>query len=44
MDELDAVAMAVTLLDPWAAHAAGEDLSKDEYPPLDAAMYASGVP
>lgn len=34
-DRADAFAGAVTLLDPYAAHAAGEDLGKDEMPPLE---------
>lgn len=36
-DHSDALAGAVSLLDPFAAHAAegGEDLGKDEYPPLE---------
>lgn len=41
MDILDAVAMAVSLLDPWAAHAAGKDLGEDEYEPLN---FARGAP
>lgn len=36
IDDLDAVAMAVALLDPFAADAAGVDLGKDEYEPLEA--------
>lgn len=38
-DEIDALAGAVALLDPYAAQAAGDvDLSKDEYPPLEEVM------
>lgn len=43
LDDMDAVAMAVTLLDPYAAQAAGEDLTQDEYEPLEMAMLGVGA-
>ena len=40
-DYLDADAGCVALLDPWAAQAAGKDLSADEYPPLEEVLGGS---